>query len=100
MRETDAKLDNTMHLPPRERALSADALFQMLRQGAVQAAPAGPPPTADPALVKNLVEMGFPEARSTKALLLNGNDLNAAMEWLINHAEDPDVDVPLTQHEL
>jgi uncharacterized UBP type Zn finger protein len=44
--------------------------------------------------------MGFPEARSRKALLLNRNSIEAAMEWLLEHGEDPAADTPLTEAQL
>lgn len=44
--------------------------------------------------------MGFPEARSRKALLLRRNSLEAAMEWLLEHGEDPNADTPLSEAQL
>ncbi|TPX10328.1 uncharacterized protein E0L32_008733 [Thyridium curvatum] len=55
-----------------------------------------------PAFVPNaealaqLEAMGFPQVRCEKALHATGNsDANAAMEWLFQHMEDPDIDAPL-----
>jgi hypothetical protein len=48
------------------------------------------------ALREPLIAMGFPESRAVKALLLNGLDVERAMEWLLDHAEDEDVDASLT----
>lgn len=43
-----------------------------------------------------LEAMGFPRVRCEKALHATGNsDGNAAMEWLFQHMEDPDIDAPL-----
>ncbi|KAI0075716.1 ubiquitinyl hydrolase [Panus rudis PR-1116 ss-1] len=43
-----------------------------------------------------LEAMGFPVVRCQKALLATGNsDPNAAMEWLFQHMEDPDIDAPI-----
>ncbi|KLJ11056.1 ubiquitin thiolesterase [Blastomyces silverae] len=43
-----------------------------------------------------LLTMGFPEVRCKKALHATGNaDVEAAMNWLIAHMEDPDIDVPV-----
>ncbi|CAL1697115.1 unnamed protein product [Somion occarium] len=43
-----------------------------------------------------LEAMGFPTIRCQKALLATGNeDPNAAMEWLFQHMEDPDIDAPI-----
>ena len=38
--------------------------------------------------------------RPLKALILNGNSVEAAMEWLFQHCEDADIDTPLTQAQL
>lgn len=58
--------------------------------------------TAAPSFVPNeaavaqLEAMGFPPVRCQKALHATGNqDPNAAMEWLFQHMDDPDIDVPL-----
>ena len=44
-----------------------------------------------------LEAMGFPRVRAEKALHATGNtaDAEAAMNWLIAHLEDPDIDEPL-----
>lgn len=48
-----------------------------------------------------LLGMGFPRARSEKALYTTGNsDPEAAMNWLFAHMEDPDIDKPLTIGEV
>ncbi|GAB1202766.1 hypothetical protein APSETT445_001387 [Aspergillus pseudonomiae] len=48
-----------------------------------------------------LLSMGFPRARSEKALYTTGNsDPEAAMNWLFAHLEDPDIDEPLTSSEI
>jgi len=40
--------------------------------------------------------MGFPEVRAQKALLATHNQgAEIAMEWLIQHMEDPDIDDPI-----
>ncbi|XP_028919798.1 ubiquitin-associated domain-containing protein 1 [Ornithorhynchus anatinus] len=49
----------------------------------------------DEAALRQLTEMGFPESRAMKALRLNHMSVTQAMEWLIEHAEDPAVDSPL-----
>eukprot|EP00040_Diaphanoeca_grandis_P036305 m.231066 g.231066 ORF g.231066 m.231066 type:complete len:376 (-) comp33596_c3_seq1:28-1155(-) len=48
-----------------------------------------------PAALQSMTEMGFPEARSKKALVLNGMQVESSMEWLINHEADADIDEPL-----
>ncbi|ELK07364.1 Ubiquitin-associated domain-containing protein 1 [Pteropus alecto] len=49
----------------------------------------------DEAALRQLTEMGFPEGRAAKALRLNHMSVPQAMEWLIEHAEDPTIDTPL-----
>ena len=50
----------------------------------------------DAAAVAQLESMGFPQVRIEKALHATGNsDANAAMEWLFQHMEDPDIDTPV-----
>ncbi|KAJ8797528.1 hypothetical protein J1605_017260 [Eschrichtius robustus] len=49
----------------------------------------------DEAALRQLTEMGFPESRAVKALRLNHMSVPQAMEWLIEHAEDPAIDTPL-----
>jgi ubiquitin carboxyl-terminal hydrolase 5/13 len=52
--------------------------------------------TANEDAVGQLEGMGFPRNRCEKALHATGNsDANAAMEWLFQHMEDPDIDAPL-----
>ncbi|XP_005987440.1 ubiquitin-associated domain-containing protein 1 isoform X2 [Latimeria chalumnae] len=49
----------------------------------------------DELALRQLTEMGFPESRAVKALRLNHMSVTQAMEWLIEHAEDPTADAPL-----
>ncbi|CAN8106564.1 unnamed protein product [Discula destructiva] len=59
-------------------------------------APAVPAFTPDETALAQLEAMGFPRVRCEKALHATGNcDANAAMEWLFQHMEDADIDVPL-----
>jgi len=39
--------------------------------------------------------MGFPTIRCKKALLANPSDPDAAVQWLFEHMDDPDIDAPL-----
>lgn len=47
-----------------------------------------------------LMDLGFPEARCKKALLLNGNNVEAAIEWIFTNQDSPDVDEPLTSYQI
>ncbi|XP_075691217.1 ubiquitin-associated domain-containing protein 1 [Rhinoderma darwinii] len=49
----------------------------------------------DEVALRQLTEMGFPESRAVKALRLNHMSVTQAMEWLIEHADDPAADAPL-----
>lgn len=49
--------------------------------------------------LQQLTEMGFPESRAIKALRLNHMSVTQAMEWLIEHVDDPTVDTPLPSQE-
>ncbi|CAI9571561.1 unnamed protein product [Staurois parvus] len=49
----------------------------------------------DEIALRQLTEMGFPESRAVKALRLNHMSVTQAMEWLIEHADDPAADAPL-----
>ncbi|KAL3457750.1 hypothetical protein BJX64DRAFT_280428 [Aspergillus heterothallicus] len=49
-------------------------------------------------LLGQLLGMGFPEVRCEKALYLTGNsDVEAAMNWLLSHMEDSDIDEPINK---
>ncbi|GIL46979.1 hypothetical protein Vafri_3835 [Volvox africanus] len=71
------------------------------------AAPAaGPPPQPSPIpepdaqAAAQLGEMGFGEAVVRKALLLHRNDMEAALNWLLQHGDDPAAAEPLTDEQL
>ncbi|TPX51477.1 hypothetical protein SeMB42_g00703 [Synchytrium endobioticum] len=50
----------------------------------------------DAAAMEQLQAMGFTENRGKRALLATGNSgADAAMNWLFEHMEDPDIDDPL-----
>ncbi|XP_056275651.1 ubiquitin-associated domain-containing protein 1 isoform X2 [Pseudoliparis swirei] len=49
----------------------------------------------DETALQQLTEMGFPESRAIKALRLNHMSVTQAMEWLIEHVDDPTVDAPI-----
>lgn len=49
-------------------------------------------------LLSQLLGMGFPQVRCERALYSTGNsDLEAAMNWLLSHLEDPEIDEPINK---
>ncbi|KAE8233407.1 hypothetical protein CF326_g1554 [Tilletia indica] len=64
-----------------------------LEQGG--AAAAGP--SFNEEALASLISFGFPEVRCKRALLATGNAANPeiAMNWLMDHMDDPDIDAPL-----
>lgn len=53
-------------------------------------------PRIDEGIVASLLEMGFPVERARKAAVKTNNaGAEAAMNWLFEHMEDPDIDAPL-----
>lgn len=52
--------------------------------------------SADSGIVSALMDMGFPQVRCQKATLATGNSgVEAAMDWLMQHMEDSDIDEPI-----
>lgn len=51
--------------------------------------------TADPEGISFLVSMGYPEVRAEKALFNTKNELEPAINWILEHMDDADIDVPL-----
>jgi ubiquitin carboxyl-terminal hydrolase 5/13 len=48
---------------------------------------------ADAALVEQLVDMGFAKELSVRGLLATGNaDVQAALEWMMQHMDDPELE--------
>ncbi|CAN6662246.1 ubiquitin carboxyl-terminal hydrolase 14 [Trichomonascus vanleenenianus] len=51
---------------------------------------------ANEMLLEQLESMGMPKVRAEKALFATGNsDAEIAMNWLLEHMEDPDIDSPV-----
>ncbi|KAL3871497.1 hypothetical protein ACJMK2_039491 [Sinanodonta woodiana] len=59
-----------------------------------------PSPKIDESSVKQLIDMGFSENRAKKALLLNSMSVMSAMEWLLQHENDPDIDSSFPEREI
>ena len=57
-------------------------------------------PEPDPDAMATLLDMGFPEGRAKKALLLHRNHPGAAMEWLLEVGDGPEADAELTDLEI
>ena len=58
------------------------------------------PPEPDPAHLQQISDMGFTDAVARKALILSRNRVAEAIEWLLMHSEDADVEAPVTQEQL
>ncbi len=58
------------------------------------------PPEPSAGNVSQLIDMGFGEPVVRKALVLSKDNVNAALEWLLQHGEDPDAAEPPTQEQL
>ncbi|KAI9184975.1 hypothetical protein LWI28_003035 [Acer negundo] len=55
-------------------------------------------PIANENIVAQLVSMGFNQLHCQKAAINTSNSgLEEAMNWLLSHMDDPDIDVPLSQ---
>eukprot|EP00887_Chlorella_sp_A99_P005497 scaffold1.g5497.t1 len=59
--------------------------------------PRVPEPNAE--ALSSLLEMGFPEALCRNALLLNRNHFERALEWVMEHAQDPGAADPVRRAE-
>jgi hypothetical protein len=57
-----------------------------------------PEPTAEQ--IGTLTDMGFSEAVARKALLLTRCNVEVALEWVLQHMDDPDAETPPTQEQL
>jgi Kip1 ubiquitination-promoting complex protein 2 len=57
-------------------------------------------PEPDPSAMARLLDMGFPETRARKALLLHRNHPRAAMEWLLEVGDGPEADSELTATQI
>nr|CAG8503511.1 9580_t:CDS:10 [Entrophospora candida] len=54
-------------------------------------------PSINESDLNQLLLMGFPEIRCKKALIVTGNNgADVAMNWLFEHMDDPDIDIPMT----
>jgi len=52
-------------------------------------------PAVDEALLAETVSMGFPELRVRKALMAGATNVEATVNWVLEHGEDPGIDDPV-----
>lgn len=55
---------------------------------------------ADEFYMERLQDMGFPDAMARRALTMHNGDMVDAMEWLLEHRDEPEASAPLTEEEL
>ncbi|KAF9028671.1 ubiquitinyl hydrolase [Hymenopellis radicata] len=93
------KLDIPIILPDRDELVFTDSHLGHGLQPNETALPEdsqAAQPQFNEAAMAQLEGMGFPIVRCQKALLATGNsDAEAAMNWLFEHMDDPDIDVPI-----
>ncbi|KAL1706044.1 hypothetical protein EV121DRAFT_257779 [Schizophyllum commune] len=96
-----AKLDIPVILPEHDTVVLEDRHLGRGLQPGEEPLPEDTPaaaalPEFNAAALGQLEAMGFPTVRCQKALLVTGNsDPEAAMNWLFEHMEDPDIDDPI-----
>ncbi|CEF65782.1 Ubiquitin carboxyl-terminal hydrolase [Strongyloides ratti] len=57
--------------------------------------------TCNSMMLGQIMDMGFSEVASRKALRSTGNaDVNVALYWLMEHADDPDLNIPIPNQPL
>lgn len=94
---TEVKLDVAMDIPDvldlsKLRGVGLQPNEQELPETTVK--PPSPPP-ADPAVMTELMSMGFPGEACKKALFFSKNSgIEAAMQWIMEHMGDNDFDAP------
>ena len=66
--------------------------------GAAPPIPYVPVPRVDPLYLQQLCDMGFARDHSEEALLACGNDLSAAMEWILSHPPSTSAEVQLLSY--
>jgi thiol-disulfide isomerase/thioredoxin len=76
-----------------------EADVSMTDAAAEDAKPSNPVDTLDPGAIKTLTEqMGFSLLRSQKGLLFSsGGTVESAVEWLMEHQDDADIDEPIPE---
>jgi len=94
-RKLGIQLDVPQHLDLEFLRGVGKADFEVeLPEGGNSAAPAEP--QFNESEIEMLTSMGFPRVRCEKALIAVGKaGLEAASDWLMQHMDDPDIDVPI-----
>lgn len=75
-------------------AAAVDGRLLLCLQAEVQV----PEPPAD--RITQLTEMGFSDVLARNALLLHRSNVEAALEWLLEHGDDPEAADPIPQERL
>ena len=52
-------------------------------------------PMVDEKLLEDVKSMGFPELRARKALMAGSKNVESALDWLLSHENDGDIDEPI-----
>ncbi|KAJ2726775.1 ubiquitin C-terminal hydrolase Ubp14 [Coemansia sp. Benny D115] len=82
-------------IQPGEEALPETDDDNSAAQHGNEDASANTAPAVDEEVVVQLESMGFPRVRCVKAVQKTGNcGAEAAMNWIFEHMDDPDIDVP------
>eukprot|EP00696_Hemimastix_kukwesjijk_P000558 gnl/Hemi2/1075_TR387_c0_g1_i1.p1 gnl/Hemi2/1075_TR387_c0_g1~~gnl/Hemi2/1075_TR387_c0_g1_i1.p1 ORF type:complete len:770 (+),score=246.94 gnl/Hemi2/1075_TR387_c0_g1_i1:47-2356(+) len=95
------KLDTNLNIPEslNLEAFVADRAPQdehfLPAAAETSSAPAEAP--LDMEIVNQLMNMGFPQVRCEKAVRAGNKNADAALGWLMEHMEDPDIDVPVAK---
>lgn len=54
-------------------------------------------PAVDEVLLAQVMELGFLEVRARKALMQGATNVEAALQWCIDHENDADIDAPISK---
>lgn len=78
-------------------AVTADVAVSapLTPSAATMSAPAVPAPACDEAVVAQLLSTGFSEWACRRACLATGSDADAALEWIIAHMDDPELNTAI-----
>ncbi|XP_018018009.1 ubiquitin carboxyl-terminal hydrolase 5 isoform X2 [Hyalella azteca] len=93
--DVSVRMPDTLHLSVLRSAGRPEGEKTLPDDSADQPTPAAAP-VIDEAVVKQLCDMGFPVEACKKAVHFTGNcGADAAMNWIMEHMNDPDFSLPL-----